>query len=113
MTAVACPASGKENVLRERKAGDSRRKQKCTKNLSQFVAVLDARIPNTNTKKYIVLSKMALLNDYSRPKYVRVSLLKYHRRDRQTPFKEHWGQRQGDTLSFTKPTTILLCNSLV
>lgn len=51
-----------EHAQRE-KASDSSSRQKCTKTLSQFVSVLDARIPNTNTEIYVVFNKMALLHD--------------------------------------------------
>ena len=103
MTAVAHPALG-ENVLREKRAGESSSRQKRTKTLSQFVPVLDARISNINAEKCVVLNKMALLNNESRPKYLRVPLFKYHRRKTGS----HWGQRQGRYAEFYEAYNISL-----
>lgn len=58
MSAVTRPVSGKQNVLREKRAGDCSSGQKCTNPLSQFVPGLGARIPNTKAEKHVVLRKM-------------------------------------------------------
>lgn len=63
MTRRKKKCEGKKNVLRVKIASDSSSGEKCMKPLSQFVPVLDARIPDINEDNYMVLNKMALLND--------------------------------------------------